>query len=434
METILISKRVDRSNLRIGKMNKCTGDMGLNGALSRARLLFLVIGSLMLTQHAFAQELGQQTIKVGEADIYTTIRFGVLSLDNAFKSETDTIDSSGFRIAPSATVVADRRGLKFTAGYSGEYASFDQAELDYYDHKLAASVDAILGTRKRFSASTNLSFRHEELGTDLTRGLVNAGDEQVQAVDFAADANYIYGAPSAKFNVTGGFFLQNVAFQNRSDLTEGRDYLEVKPYARVSYRLSSDTRALVELGLSNFDFDDDSRDRSVVELLAGLAFQGTGKTKGQLKVGVSSNNYRDSRLEDAAVLVANIGLTFSPSSITRVDVNFNREINNDEGIDFSNGTSQTIDDTALIRWSREWSGFARSVAYASFDNQDRDCPSSGTQTAEVGLELSVLPRRWIEIGAGVSSRSVTADDCGATLDSNLEYDLNEILAFVRIFP
>ena len=434
METILILKRVYRSNINIGKMNKHKGNMKSNVTLSRACLLVLACSSVMVPHYGFAQELGQQTSKVGEADLYTTVRFGVLSSDNAFRSETAAIESTGFRMAPSATLIAERRGLKFTAGYNGEYAKFDQVELDYNDHTLVGSLDAILGTRKRLSASTNLTFRHEELGTSLTRGSANVGDEQVQATDFVADASYIYGAPSAKFNVTGGVFLETVAFRNRSDLTEGRDYSEVKPYGRVSYRLSSDTRALVELGLSSFDFDNDSFDRAAVELLAGLSFQGTGKTRGQLKVGVSSNNYSDSRVEDTAVLVANIGLTFSPSSISRVDVNFNREINNDEGVVFSGGTSQTINDTALIRWSREWSGFAKSVAYARLDNQNRDCPSSGTQTSELGFELSVLPRRWVEIGAGVSSTSVTADDCGEILDNNLEYDLTEILAFVRIFP
>ncbi len=432
--TFLWYRSVFITPINIDKMKKCNGDMGVIRTLRRLSLVFLTSGSLLFPQFGVAQELGQRTGKIGEAELYTSVRFGVLTSDNAFRSEGNTLDSTGFRIAPSGSVVADRRGLRFTAGYSGEFARFDQAELDYNDHKIAGSVDAVLGTRKRAAASTSLTLRHEELGVGLTRGAANAGDEQVKAVDFAVDASYVYGAPTAKLNVTGGFSFGNVAFQNRPDLTEGRDYLKINPFGRVSYRLSSDTRALIEVGLSSFDFNNDSLDRSVVELLAGLAFQGSGKTLGQFKIGIASNNYSDSRVEDTSVLVANVGLTFSPSAISRVDVNFNRQINNEEGIDFSNGASQTISDKALIRWSRNWSGFAKTVAYASLDNQDRDCPSSGTQTAEAGLELSVLPRRWVEVGVGVSSRRVTADDCGATIDNDLEYDLNKILAFVRIFP
>ena len=434
MDSILISKRVCSTDKKIGKIQKGIAYRKSIRSHTRLCVITLALGCGIFQQNGIAQESGQQTGKIGEADVYTTVRFGFLTSDNAFRSEADEVDSSGFRIAPSVEVVAERRGLKFALGYSGDFAKFDKVELDYSDHRLVGSVDAILSTRKRFTASTNLMFRHEELGTGLTRGAVNVGDEQVEAADFIADANYIYGAPTAKFNVTGGMSLRSVSFQNRSDLTEGSDYLEIKPYGRVSYRLSSDTRALVELGLSSFDYDNDSLDRSAVDLLAGLSFQGTGKTSGQLKVGISSNSYSDSRVEDNSILVANIGLTFSPSSLSIIDVSFNREINNEEGIDFSNGTSQTIDDTALIRWRKKWSGFAKTVAYARFNNQDRKCPSFGTQTAEVGFELSVLPRRWIEVGAGLSSRSVTADDCGATLDSDLEYDLNELLAFVRIFP
>lgn len=402
--------------------------------IEQLSVFILVFGTLVSPQFVSAQETGQRTGNIGEAAVYSSVRLGVLSTDNAFRASENTVESSGFRIAPTASVVADRRGLRFTAAYNGDFASFSEAELDYNDHQLTGSVGAILGARKQLSATTKLTFRHEELGTGLTRGTANNGDEQVEATDVSVDANYLYGAQTAKFNITGGLLLQNVAFQNRSDLTEGRDFTKIRPYGRLSYRLSQDTRALVELAVSDFGFGNESFDRSVIELLTGLSFQGSGKTLGQLKVGVASNNYSDSRVEDTTVFVADIGLNFSPSSASRIEVNFKRQINNEEGIDFSNGATQTINDAALLRWTKKWSGFSKSVAYVSFESQNRDCPTSGTQSAEGGLEISILPRRWIEIGAGISSRNVTADDCGDAVGNDLEYELNEILAFVRIFP
>lgn len=434
METILIRKRaVNLSENRRKLKAKTTGADWFRD-VGRATLPIFVIGLALLPYPVLAQENGQKTIGIGEADLFTSIRLSAFSSDNAFRVSENAVESSGFRIAPSATLAANRRGLKLTARYDGDFAGYTEGELDYNDHQIVGSVDAILGTRKRFSAYADLTSRHEELGTGLTRGSANVGDEQVRAVDVTVDANYIYGAPTARFNLGGGLFVKNVAFQNRSDITEGNDYSEVRPYGRFSYRLSKDTRALIEVGLSGFDFDNDLRDRSAVEVLAGLTFQGTGKTRGQLKLGVASNDYSVNEVEDSVVFVADIGLVFSPSTNSRIEVNFNREINNEEGIDFTAAGTQTIDDTALIRWNKKWSGFSRSVAYIELENQNRDCPLFGTQSSEFGIEFSVLPRRWIEIGAGISSRNVTADSCGDTVGNDLEYDLEELVAFVRIFP
>lgn len=427
----MIVKLADRINNRPGYLYAFKSG---TGSIGKVRVLILASVLAISTSDLRAEEVGQQTGNIGDAQLYTSIRFGIVNSDNAFRSSNNLVNNSGFRVAPSATVVANRRGLKITAGYAGAFAEFKEGALNYNDHNLSSTVEAVLGSRKRFSASTSLTFRHEELGVGLTRGTAEAGDEQVEASDFIVDANYLYGASTAMLNLTGGLLFQNTAFQNRSDLTNGRDYSRINPYGRLSYRLSADTRALFEVGVGQYDFDNNLLDRSVVQALVGLSFQGTGKTLGQLKVGVAANDYSAAEVDDTVILIADVGLTFSPSSLSQIVFNFNRQINNEEGINISTGGAQTINDSALISWRKSWSGFSKSVAYLGYGNQSRDCPASGTQNLEVGLEFSVLPKRWLEVGAGITSRNVTADDCGEVNANDLEYDLNEFLAFVRIFP
>lgn len=434
METTLILQQTHKTDKRNSYMNLWMFDVSQLISLRRAFLSIFVIGLVMIPQAGLAEEFGQQTGKVGEADVYATVKFGLLSSDNAFKVRSNKLEARGFLVAPSVSVVANRRGSEYTASYRGGFAEYSLEELDYADHRLSGSVDAILGTRKRFSFTTDFELRHEELGTDLTRGAAGEGDDQIQVADFSVDANYTYGAPMARINVVGGLVLQNIAFQNRSDITEGRDYSEINPYGILSYRISGDTRALVELGLSNFNFENDSRDRTMLEVFSGLSFQGAGKTSGQIKVGMAANNYSDNRVENTNVFVADIGLFFSPSLSSRIEVNFIREINNEDGLDFSSEGAQTIDDTSLVRWDKSWSGFAKSSAFVEFEKQERECPTFGTQSLEYGFELSVLPRRWVEIGAGISSRDVTADECVDGVSRELEYGLTEFSAFVRIFP
>jgi len=185
-----------------------------------------------------AQDLNQSAIKVGEADFFPSIRLGGITRDNVFAASSDQTDATGFLIAPSAILKADRRGLDVTLGYEGEYASFSEDAVSYDDHNLFGAVEAVVSTRKRVSASAALKLDHQELGTGLSRGAVSIGSEQVERFIFDANAAYTYGAPTARFNVTAGLDLDSVTFQNRPDITDGRDHTEFTPYGRISYRLN----------------------------------------------------------------------------------------------------------------------------------------------------------------------------------------------------
>jgi len=109
-----------------------------------------------------------------------------------------------------------------------------------------------------------------------------------------------------------------------------------------------------------------------------------------------------------------------------------REFNNEEGLDLATTGVQTINDIASLRWRKRWSGFVRTSAGIAYRNNIRECPSAGTQSIRADAELSILARRWIEFGAGISNLNHSADTCSGVDTSGLDFDVQQITAFVRL--
>ena len=384
------------------------------------------------TISVYAQQAAQTAVKVGEADLYPTVRLDFESLDNAFRNSENAVEATGVRVAPSAILFANRRGLEIKTGYEGAYASFSEEVLDYDDHHLFGSVNAVLGARKRLSGSAYVKFSHDDFGDNFTRGNSASVDEQVELTDLGVSTAYTFGAPSAKFNITGGLGLRRIDYQNREDVTQGRDYVEFSPFGRLSYRLSADTRVLLEVGLREIAYEDSIYDRSEIRLLTGLSFSGTGKSGGVAKIGAASSSYEAGGFEDRSVLTADINLYTLPSKFSRIDLNFARKFDDLDATNSVDGSVQTIDDFASVSWRNQWSGFVASTASLSIQNKNRDCPTSTTKSIDARFDVSVKPRQWVEIGLGFSNINRTADICEGTASTDLEFEAQKILAFLKL--
>ena len=126
----------------------------LSGALKHAsrgwvRPLALVATLSTLSGSVFAQDNGQ-SVKVGEADLFPSLQLGYLFNSNAFVTENDEVDTTGFGVSPSLLLRAERRLLTFELSYDGDYATFDENALDFDDHDLQLRGNAELSSRRRF--------------------------------------------------------------------------------------------------------------------------------------------------------------------------------------------------------------------------------------------------------------------------------------------
>lgn len=382
---------------------------------------------------ASTQAQSGESVKFGEADLIPSVRVDYLSNSNAFLTSEGEISATGVKVSPSLEVRANRRLLDVKFGYQGDYANMSEEALNYDDHRVYGLVDVDLDTQKRMKGSVQISKSHEELGKGRTFGSVSSSSVSVEYLDFSLDGSYSYGALSAKGNITGGLLYSSRTFQNRSDLTSGADVLEFAPYGQFSYRISSATRALLELRLRSLNFDTDTSDRSEIQALFGLEFTGAGKTSGFLKLGVGNANYDDDAVADTNFIVVNTNLTYSITAYSKFSLEYSRQLDDSDVVVLSQDQAQTIDDSVKLLWNHQWSAFVGSSVYFDGNFSRRDCPTPSSQATTSGIEIGVNPRRWVRFGVGFANEVRDLSGCADAQNvAAQEYDRQLVNVFVRV--
>ncbi len=399
-----------------------------NLALKSGILLTLALANCT---NAVAQGRDQLHVNVGEARFYPSVSLEYVSNDNLLR-DSAPVSTTGFIVAPQALFIADRRGLDVQFGYDGAYGVFEENSINFDDHLLFGSADAVFGIRKRGGVEVSIRKGHQALGSDLTLDSAAVGDDPVEFVDGSLGGSFTYGAPTARFNVTGGLLIYNRSYQNRADLSDGRSYTRIAPYGQVSYRLSVDTRALLQVRYRTFKFDNSARDREELEVLTGLSFRGSGKLSGSAKLGVSQPDYANSTIENNSILTVDTALTYVPSSLSTFNLRFERQLDNGGSLNQLVDTSQIIDDTITLSWKKVWSGFVTSNASIEADFESGGCPVDRSDTLKASVDIGFKAKRWMTFGLGVANTAYSESQCDPADASDNDYDLVELKAFVTL--
>ena len=379
---------------------------------------FVLLVCLLAHGNAHSQGAEQQSIKIGETDLYPSVRVDYKQNDNIFLSASDELDSTGVIISPRVDWVADRRLLTLRGNYTGNYSSNSESALDYADHEFSADAAAEFTARKRAEGKLVLEFGHETLGTQRTRGSATTDDTAVKFLSTTLSGEYVYGAKNARGNLIGGVRLQNFAYTNRSDVTSGGDYTSLEPYGIFSLRLSPDTRALLELRFASINFNG-SRDRTDTSLLAGFSFEPSGKFGGDLKVGTTLSNFSGGDSDSS--VISEISLFYEPVPFSRFSVNFARSIDNESANPANADAVNVITDELTVGWRHEWSSRVFHNASLSIDAIDQACPSSDLTITGGSFDLNVLVRRWLTVGANFAASQRESDDCAGS-ENVLDYE------------
>lgn len=389
--------------------------------------LALLCASQFLS-NASAQEAGNASIKLGETRVIPELRLDYVSIDNTFNTANSPIEATGVILSPSVEWQADRRLLQLSASYSGAFGSYSESILDFNDHNLAFRVDAAPGVRHRAFGEFSVTKTHEDLGTGQATFVENP-TEQVVSTRVKLRTRYTFGVPSAKGNAGGGVDIGTQIFNDVGTITDGDDNSEITPYVFFSYRLSPDTRLVTQVNFKLTDYDQDRRDRTEIGFLAGLELTATARTGGSVKFGVSRANFKAAGISDTSQLISDVNLYFKPRSYSRFDLVFNRSfLTVDED---ATGSGASLVNDARLSWRHEWTSRFSTLASLKSNQVERNCPNNDSVNNTAGLELNVKVRRWLTLGAGVSSVSRSTDLCDTTIPAD-EFDTDRTTIGVHI--
>ncbi len=392
-------------------------------------LLFFGAPSVLL-----AQTSDQQSIKLGETDLYPELEIQYLQNNNAFLAPAGAeVESAGVVISPQFNWVADRRLLTLRGNYTGAYGRQGESALDFNDHLFRLEAAAEITARKRTKGKVELEFGHQDLGDGFTRGIADSDSDAVTFTRFIAQGDYTYGAKTAKGNVTGGAKVVSHTYSSRSDLTSGDDYTVFEPFGIFSYRVSPAARALAEIRVGLYSFGNSNLDRNDISILTGLEFAQTEKSGGSIKIGTTLSDFGAAGRDKESNLLVEGSLFYKPKSYSEFTLTMNRSLDNDSGSPVENLSVQATSDEVDLEWRHEWSSRVYHNVNVGYRGVDAGCPDDDVATNLAGLELNFKVRRWIEFGLSADYSKRTASICsqndGSTPD--LDYERQLVGAHVR---
>ena len=401
------------------------------GARRLTRRVACYIGCLLMVAPLVSVAEGL-SVKVGNTDLFPEIELRYEQTDNAYRTDADPLDSDRFILSPRLEWVADKGLTSLNATYVGSYAVASESNLEFADHQLGFNGETEFSVRSRAEASLEFSLDHEEAGIFLSQGIAQDLNELNTLQQIALSLEHTYGVRSARGNIVTGLDFRDINFNNNDNITRGGSQSLLSPYIDFSLRISGDTRGFLRLKHTTFDAESALRDGNALEAALGLKWDISGRTGGLLTLGQSTRSF-DAGFEDQSTAVYELTAFYNPTNFSRFQLSAGREFSARNPSPENFQGEDSIADELTLLWDYGWSSrFSHRVRIKS-EGVSRECPEPDTQRTIAGLDLNLVVRRWLSIGAGYTVESRDSSTCsGVTDEDDLDFDRQQISVFTRV--
>ncbi|MCP8690027.1 outer membrane beta-barrel protein [Marinobacterium sedimentorum] len=335
-------------------------------------------------------------IRVGELSLTPTLRLSKAYDDNFREAaEPDNQSSWITTIAPALELAAQDRlnlyRLRYALDADIYHASHDD---DNTDHHLDA--DAHLEFTSRHRLDLNAGYDRVENTADATS---RAENDKYHTRNIGAV--YGLGVESAAMQIELAADQEHRRYDNSGTLNQDKNRDTRSLSATAYYRLAPKTRALLEIGSSDFDYLSartlDSVNRSY---LAGVTLDATARTSGSFKVGREEKDFDDPAASDPGLTAWYADLTWKPRTYSSVRLTAR------QGIDEGSSEEQFVETRmAGLEWDHAWNGFFSTqlaVVRSKMDYANAANRHDETDTYRLGLTWEF--RRWLSLDLGYRYR------------------------------
>ncbi|WP_276666224.1 outer membrane beta-barrel protein [Thalassolituus oleivorans] len=338
---------------------------------------------------------------------------------NIYKLPDETkVDSTVTRLKPSFGIQADLGTTQLSAGYVAEKGMYtNDSDDNYIETRLSASSKTEVSSRDEVDFNLNYNIVHDDRGSGTVEGNAAIATEPDTYDETVVGAAYIYGSDSAMLNLKPYAEYYNKHYTNNKNLgTADRNYSQVKLGALLSVKVSSATKALLEVRSADISYEEDSakakgREGNLMNLLAGASWDITGKTTGEVKLGALKRSFDESGIDDSTRFAWEAQLIWNPRSYSTVTFLSQQTANetNDPGTYIASQYS-------LVSWDHEFSPFVSVVLDASLSNDEYIDDAAGREDEVVSYGVTGVfsPSKILDIKASLKDES--RDSSIAALD------------------
>jgi hypothetical protein len=343
---------------------------------------------------------------------------------NIYKLPDETkVDSTVTRLKPSFGIQADLGTTQLSAGYVAEKGMYtNDSDDNYIDHRLSASSKTEVSSRDEVDFNLNYNIVHDDRGSGTVEGNAAIATEPDTYDETVVGAAYIYGSDSAMLNLKPYAEYYNKHYTNNKNLgTADRNYSQVKLGALLSVKVSSATKALLEVRSADISYEEDSakakgREGNLMNLLAGASWDITGKTTGEVKLGALKRSFDESGIDDSTRFAWEAQLIWNPRSYSTVTFLSQQTANetNDPGTYIASQYS-------LVSWDHEFSPFMSVVLDASLSNDEYVDDTAGREDEVVSYGVTGVfsPSKILDVKASLKDESRDSNIAGLDYDRQI---------------
>ncbi|CUS42003.1 Capsular polysaccharide synthesis enzyme CpsB [hydrothermal vent metagenome] len=343
---------------------------------------------------------------------------------NIYKLPDETkVDSTVTRLKPSFGIQADLGTTQLSAGYVAEKGMYtNDSDDNYIDHRLSASSKTEVSSRDEVDFNLNYNIVHDDRGSGTVEGNAAIATEPDTYDETVVGAAYIYGSDSAMLNLKPYAEYYNKHYTNNKNLgTADRNYSQVKLGALLSVKVSSATKALLEVRSADISYEEDSakakgREGNLMNLLAGASWDITGKTTGEVKLGALKRSFDESGIDDSTRFAWEAQLIWNPRSYSTVTFLSQQTANetNDPGTYIASQYS-------LVSWDHEFSPFMSVVLDASLSNDEYVDDTAGREDEVVSYGVTGVfsPSKILDVKASLKDESRNSNIAGLDYDRQI---------------
>ncbi|BBP45256.1 hypothetical protein THMIRHAS_06290 [Thiosulfatimonas sediminis] len=365
----------------------------------------LLIPVILVSQSAFA--LDPQSF--GEAGVYLTPTLSVgVTQDDNIRATSAATSSSVVSVTPNFALSAEKGANKFNANYSLNHRIYSVGSVDdLTDHNLNLSSNLVFDVRNNLSLSANYA-KTENIADARVAGQVD------KFSDLGFNGLYVYGAPSATGNIEVGVGH----LRKRADDVVNADLERDVNSASILFSLqaTAKTRFIAELNTSLFEYvSAQEKNGQNYAALAGVRWDATAKTSGQIKAGYQKKVFDDLAAEDSSIFNWDVSVIWAPKTYSTFTLTSSQKI--DEG---NYGAASADTQTNMITWAHDWGNRINSNVSFSYLNQDySNGRKDESDSFSVGLDYAF--RRWLDFTARYTYGSKNSTEQISNYDRNQYY-------------
>lgn len=284
--------------------------------------------------------------------------------DNFYYNTADEPQEAAFGavIAPRAVYKATRGRLDLLGSVSAELATFNtEGGMDDYEDARAGVNSSWLATRRgRLDLRAGFERSHDPFGINRTED-ATVRDRELD-IWHATQAGLLfhYGAPEATLNTEVGLSALQKSYQTNVDDTRFLDLTRTALQYTVFYNFSPKTAVLFDFVRSDVQFDEpfagpDARNADEYQLRTGVRWLATGKTSGDLRVGVYRREFEEAASPEQG-LDWQATVQWAPRARTLLDLEAARASQESYRAD----TRVNVTRSLVARWKQYWGARASS--------------------------------------------------------------------------